>query len=885
MPDESRWARVLRAVIDLVTVGTAVAFIASYFPADVMFSVTTTNGGDMGSHYFPALYLKDVLLPKGQVAGWCPGNYCGYPLFQFYFPLPFLIMAGVGHLIPFPIAFKLGTVLGTFLLPPCAYLGLRLLDVPFPGPAIGSLSTLCFLFMEANSMWGGNIPSTLAGEFSLSLSLALAVLFFGTLHRAVKTGRGVAWNGLLEALIGLSHGYTLLWVGFSSLLELIATQRWWRRVAVLAGVHALAISLFAFWLLPMIAYSPWTTAYNDSWPITFWHDVLPPILRAPAIAAAASALVVATSCVVRGRPLPSGLVVLWGTMTVAAFLYFTAYSFGVVDIRFVPFVQLGLCLAAGAGLGHLLGMLPAAEVWPVVTALAVLPFVQRQVTFIPSWIRWNYSGFERKATWPILHGLAERLKGDYRDPRVVYEHSPATESLGTVRAFEDLPLFSGRSTLEGLYMQSSPTAPFVFYIQSEISEAQSCPFPDWGCARFDLDRGLEHLRMFNVSEFIVRSDKVKRAAASNPGLEREALVAPYEIYRVRGNSGHYAVPLESAPYLILTRRWKELSYRWFKRARPGDVVPVFAEAVSPEEARGFAGTASELPPEMTRRPFSDVPALSETMDAPDHLTITGCRPGHPVLIRISYHPRWRALTGEKVWLAGPSFMLVFPRGERVELAFGDGPPCRFGRWLTWIGALAFLSSVLPVPRRLLQRRLLALGEAIVAAPPARWLVVPLRRTAAWGSGRRRLMLAVALLAATTTLGVVTALKRKVPADQVFREGQALFNEGKLDAARPYFQEVQRLAPQATVAIHAGYFEALTYLREQRWKEAEAAFARVVANFPEGLNAPESLYHVGLCRWQQGDVEGAVHAWEETRARFPESTWARYAADRLAEAKR
>ena len=81
-----------------------------------------------------------------------------------------------------------------FLMPICAYFGLRLLGSPFPGPAIGALATLCFLFMEANSMWGGNIPSTLAGEFSLSLGLSLTVLFFGTIHRADRA-RAAAWRG------------------------------------------------------------------------------------------------------------------------------------------------------------------------------------------------------------------------------------------------------------------------------------------------------------------------------------------------------------------------------------------------------------------------------------------------------------------------------------------------------------------------------------------------------------------------------------------------------------------------------------------------------------------------------------------------------------------
>src|SRR5215813_7989375 len=163
----------------------------------------------------------------------------------------------------------------------------------------------------------------------------------------------------------------------------------------------------------------------------------------------------------------------------------------------------------------------------------MLPWVQSRITFIPSWIKWNYSGFETKAPWSTLHGLMEKLKGDYRDPRVVYEHSPDHEALGTVRVFEIIPYFSGRSTLEGLYMQGSPSAPFVFYLQSEISKDISCPFPDWGCARLDFPQGLAHLRMMNVSEFIVKSQKVKALAAANPTLEREMAVGGYELYKLK----------------------------------------------------------------------------------------------------------------------------------------------------------------------------------------------------------------------------------------------------------------------------------------------------------------------------------------------------------------
>jgi hypothetical protein len=515
-------------------------------------------------------------------------------------------------------------------------------------------------------------------------------------------------------------------------------------------------------------------------------------------------------------------------------------------------------------------------------ALAIPPFVQQHVASIPSWIRWNYSGFEAKGTWPTLSGISDVLRGDYRSPRVVYEHAPENEALGTVRTFESLPLFSGRSTLEGLYMQGSPTAPAVFYIQSEVSVAQSCPFPDWSCARFNLDRGIDHLRMMNVSDYIVRSDGAKAAAAKHPELEKIATQGQYEIYRVRDNDPRYVVPLADAPHLVLGEGWKESSYLWFRGARPGDVVPVFAEHATPEEQRLFAGVSHGLPESFERRPLPGAPELHEEMPAPDRLVVTGARAGSPLLIRISYHPRWRATTGEKIWLAGPSFMLVYPNSDRVELEFADGPPVVIGRWATGLGLLIFLVSVLPVAGAAFRRLLVRTGEGIAAVPPGRWVVEPLRRTASWGSQLRRGIAAAGLLVTVVTVGAAAAVLRRVPADALYREGLALFSAEKLAEARPYFQAVQREAPLSTTAIHSRYFEASTYFREEQWKEAEGVFSRLVHDFPDGLNAPEAQYHVGLCRLHQGDREGAIDAWNLTRTKYPDSRWAEHAGERLAE---
>src|SRR3989339_1047194 len=141
-------------------------FFFSFFAPRLLFSVTSTTGGDTISHFPTAVYLKNVLLPAGKIMGWDPGNYAGYPLFYHYFPLTFIFMAVLGFIIPIEVAFKIGTVLGVFLLPVCVFFAFRFLKYKFPIPIIAACFTLPFLFMESNSMWGGNIPSMLAGESS-----------------------------------------------------------------------------------------------------------------------------------------------------------------------------------------------------------------------------------------------------------------------------------------------------------------------------------------------------------------------------------------------------------------------------------------------------------------------------------------------------------------------------------------------------------------------------------------------------------------------------------------------------------------------------------------------------------------------------------------------
>ena len=110
----------------------------------------------------------------------------------------------------------------------------------------------------------------------------------------------------------------------------------------------------------------------------------------------------------------------------------------------------------------------------------------------------------------------------------------------------------------------------------------------------------------------------------------------------------------------------------------------------------------------------------------------------------------------------------------------------------------------------------------------------------------------------------------------------IYNAGDLNAAIQYFQQAQELSPLSNTAIHSTYFEGISWFRQDKWPEAEKVFQRLVDRFPEGPSAPESLYHVGLCKARLGDMPGAIAKWQETQARFPGTPWAKYAGERLAE---
>lgn len=186
-----------------VVIAGVIAVVLWQMHLPLLLSDTTTTGGDTGAHYMMPAFFDTNLFPH--LTGWNPYWYDGYPAYTFYFVLPDVLVAIASHVISYDVAFKLATVMGSLLLPVAAWALGRLFGMRPPVPAALAAVTLPFLFDYTWTIYGGNLFSTLAGEYSYSLSVAFLVLFLGLFARGLRTGRHRVWAALALAACILAH--------------------------------------------------------------------------------------------------------------------------------------------------------------------------------------------------------------------------------------------------------------------------------------------------------------------------------------------------------------------------------------------------------------------------------------------------------------------------------------------------------------------------------------------------------------------------------------------------------------------------------------------------------------------------------------------------------
>jgi hypothetical protein len=102
-------------------------------------------------------------------------------MYRFYMVIPAIAIVVLNIVLPYGIAFKVVAVSGIVTLPACCWAFGRLARFRYPMPELFAIGGLLFLFDESFSIYGGNVKSTMAGEFSFSIALSLGVLGLGLL--------------------------------------------------------------------------------------------------------------------------------------------------------------------------------------------------------------------------------------------------------------------------------------------------------------------------------------------------------------------------------------------------------------------------------------------------------------------------------------------------------------------------------------------------------------------------------------------------------------------------------------------------------------------------------------------------------------------------------
>jgi len=832
--------------------GLAWAFLLYYFKPSLLWLDTMVSGGDTPSFLRPVHHLRDVLLPAWNPQGWDLGNLGGYAPYQFYFLPPSLIILALSTVIPLNVAFKLVTVAGTFLLPLTTALALRGLGYASPVPALGAVASLIFLFNEGNSMWGGNIPSTLAGEFAHSLGFASAVLFVGLLYRGIEEERGWRSRAALLAFTGLCHPVAFLNAATPGLFFLFDRTRFVRNLRYLVAVYGAAVLLMAFWLLPLIAKLGYATSINWKWFFQSWREIFPRIFWPVAALAALDILWMAVRPRHADRP---AHYLLFGAVS-AAVSFLNATEVGLPEIRFLPFVYFLTILLALDLVARLLPATRAPLLAALPVAAAILVWVQASIGFIPNWIKWNYEGAERKPSYALLRSIADAVRGTISDPRVAYENSPLHDRFGSMRIFESLPLLSGRATHEGVLLQTAVTSPFIYWLQSQISKQGSGVIPGYSYPTLDLARATPRLQLFNVSDMIAVTPEVTTALDADPRWERIFSSPPYVIFHLKDADRHYVRVPRYHPVLVETRQWKKDFHRWFATDAALD-VPIVAASHVPAAERARIPLVSRSPSELPHEPLTANCRVDERVD---HLAIeftTTC-PKLPHLISVSHYPNWQVEGASHVFLASPAFMLVFPDHHHVRLTFRRIAVDWFGIIFSVVG----LGLCLVPARRPLAATVPsgATAHVLTAAQPylIRGMVIAILAITSWN------------------------VARDLGPSYYYQRGWKAFEKQDYVTARRRFERAIFLGGASNTAADATFFRAASLLRAGNPAAALVGYQAVIDEFPDSIWVAESHYHVGLCLRQLGRLNEAKERFRYVITTYPGNRWVCFSDEQLRE---
>jgi 6-pyruvoyl-tetrahydropterin synthase related domain len=659
-------ARIVRYVTTLLLLGGSTFAALQAIHPDLVFTNNTPTGGDMGAHVLGPAYLRDHLLSNFQLSGWSNDWYAGLPMYRFYMVIPAIAIVLFNIVLPYGIAFKLIVVAGIVSLPFCCWAFGRLASFRYPMPELFAVGGMLFLFDESFSIYGGNVKSTMAGEFSFSIALSLGVLGLGLFAKGLETGKYRSWAAIVLALACLSHGIVLIFVALGALLLwLVWMDKTRFKYGLTMGLTAFLLA--AFWVVPFLFNHAYMTDMKygfrpDGASDSFW-DMFFPLTTFFDIFITTFAIIGFIASIWR-RHLNGAWMGIC-TLALVGGVYLTRDSLPIIGLlwnpRLLPFIYLLRYLLMMVGLvetahfivrgirgGRELSDRSSLTIGAVTAGLVGVSVLVIELMFFrvmpgasfqthnnesvyqwgpisltatstdalsDSWSRYNFTGYEDKPAYGEYKALVDTMAelgadADNGCGRALWENNGENGKYGTTMALMLLPHWTDGciSSMEGLFFEASGTTPYHFITSAAMSEQSSNPVRGLRYTNNDAEKGVPYLQSLGVKYVMVFTQKAKDEADLQPELTLVRDSGPWKIYRVADSD--LVVPLGVQPVVVAERdgdpreRNLELGMSWFQHRDEWAAIPADD---GPAEWQRI-----EVAPDLTRREADRVDIVAPT---------------------------------------------------------------------------------------------------------------------------------------------------------------------------------------------------------------------------------------------------------------------------------
>ena len=244
-------------------------------------------------------------------------------------------------------------------------------------------------------------------------------------------------------------------------------------------------------------------------------------------------------------------------------------------------------------------------------------------------------------------------------------------------------------SMEGLYFESSATTPYHFLDQAELSVSPSNPMVGLSYGQLDVKFGVEHLQMLGVRYYVAFSPAVIKQADRDPSLtliaSTKAWPSPgvkWRIYEIAQSPMVQA--LTSLPNIVAntTSRvgWLNANTAWWLNPRLWGTVAATTGPANWPTAKSV--TSMDMNTTLPKVAVTQVKVGLQSISF--HVS----RIGVPILVKISYFPRWHATGATGPYRVSPNFMVVIPTSNDVSMVYGTTTTLTIGNIITDVTSLA-----------------------------------------------------------------------------------------------------------------------------------------------------------------------------------------------------